>query len=630
MAEEIAYKVSVDTGQGGKSLKDLKKDFKDAQDELKGLTEGTKEYEAQMKKIEALNKALTPISKTLKDLKTDFKDAQAELSLMTVGTKEYVEQLKKIGDARDEIDDLNDSMKSFTGAGKIAAFSNAASGLASGFQAAAGAAALFGNESEDVQKALLKIQAVMAFTEGLKGVEGLVDSFKVLGQVIKANPIIAFATALAAVTSAAAMLYTQFSMTSQATKDLTKELEDQHATTELLSRTIKRQIDLLTAQGGSEAEIIAKKKELIQQQIAEIETSIKLHERKLQDIRDNDSIWEGTLRIVAAIQSKLGQEVQANQTLAAIQLNKQQRAKEDLEAIAKEKQDLEDLKVAVQINAIDAINADKKVTAEYLAELEKRKVARKAFDDYNKQIEAEIAAAKLEDDIKKQQKEDLAAEAQIAKNLAEMQTAQDLADFRIAQKQREEEEKQAIEKASFEATMATAEASTNAMAGLSNFLFDLKRSHLAKGSAAELRAAKKQFQVNKALAISSNIISTIMGITNALSAQSVIPDPFGTILKVATAAAVGVSGTVATAKIASQKFEGGGASAGGGGGASPSISLPSPPTIAPPSQGNTDLNPDGTIKNKSTSQSTIKAYVVETDVTKTQKTVKSIEDKAKL
>jgi hypothetical protein len=386
----------------------------------------------------------------------------------------------------------------------------------------------------------------------------------------------------------------------------------------------------LTAQGGSEAEIIAKKKELIQQQIAEIETSLKLHERKLQDIKDNDSVWEGTLRIVAAIQSKLGQEVQANQTLAAIQVNKQQRAKEDLDAIAKEKQDLEDLKVAVQVNAFEAINLNKKVTTEYVAELEKRKLAdakRKAELDALRLAQEEYEA-KVK--LKKAEDEQTEMDAYFLAEERGKKQATEIADYEIKEAERVAAEKDAIEKESFERTISTAEATTKAQGDLSNFLFDLRRSNLVKGSAAELKAAKRQFQVNKALAISQNIISTIVGITNALSATSVIPDPFGTILKVATAAAVGVSGTVATAKIASQKFEGGGGSGGGGGGAAPSISLPSPPTIAPPSQGGTDLNPDGTIKNKQSSQPVIKAFVVETDVTKTQKTVKQIEDKAKL
>lgn len=585
MATEIAYKVSVDTGEGGKSLKTLKSDFKQAQQELDGLT---------------------------------------------VGTKAYTDQLKKLGAIKDEIGDLNDTIKAFNPEGKVKAFTSVIGGLASGFQAAQGAAALFGGESKEVEKALLKVQAVMAFTEGIKGIIALEDGFKNLWLIIKSNPLGAILSGLTALAATATVLYTNFNMTSQATKDLTAELEKQKDITEVLSRAGKRQIDLLTAQGGSEREIIEVKKQMMQAQILEIETSLKLHERKLQDIRDNDSIWESTLRVAASIQSKLGNEQMAENILKAIQLNKQERAKEDLEAIAKEKEDLLDLQNNIKVLSIEKINLDKKQTEEYIAELKKRSDARKAQLDYNAQIDAEIEAAKLEDEAAKKEKE--AADEEAANLLKVEQNNQKIAqaDADWALEQQRSADRIALNKAEFEATMQTAQASTNAMASLANFLFDLKASHLQKGSAAELKAAKRRFQVNKALAISSNIISTIMGITNALSAQSVIPDPFGTILKVATAAAVGISGTVATAKIASQKFEGGGSGAGGGGGGVPSIAMPSPPSVSPPQNESTSLNPDGTVKSNKKETPTVIAKVVETDVTSSQKRVDRIETSARL
>ena len=121
--EEIALSVSVDTGNGAKSLKSLKQEFKDAQKELDGLT---------------------------------------------VGTKEYVQQLAKLGKIRDEIGDLNQEINAFNPEGKVKAFGNVIGGLASGFQAAQGAAALFGGESKALEKTLLKVQAATAFAEGIK------------------------------------------------------------------------------------------------------------------------------------------------------------------------------------------------------------------------------------------------------------------------------------------------------------------------------------------------------------------------------------------------------------------------------------------------------------------------------
>ena len=590
MAEEIAYNVSVNTGGGAKSLKELKVEFKAAQNELSGLTSGT---------------------------------------------KEYIDALKKLGGIRDDIGDLNTEINAFNPEGKVQAFGGVISGMASGFQAATGAAALFGGESKEVEKALLKVQAVMAFSEGIKGVIGLGDAFTVLGNVIKAafttNPFGVIMIGITLLASALAGIYYSLDKTSEATKSLNAELEKQKGITEVLSKASQRQIELLTAQGKSEKEILEVKKKLTEQQIFELELSLKVHKSKIRDIQDNDSLMEGVWGLQKALYEKLGQTKAAEAMDMAIQGNKRERAKEDLDAIAKEGEDLLDLQNKIKVLSAEKIVINKKEYTEHKAILDK-----KAADDlaaYNKSAELINAEADAYDKKKAQKKQDL-IDGQDAWKAAEEE--QRVIEYNNAkQKEKDDKDKHdkkiALNKAEFDSTMATAQATNDSMANLSNFLFDLKRSHLVKGSAEELKAAKKQFQINKALAVSSNIISTIVGITNALGATSVIPEPFGTILKVANAAAIGISGTIATAKIASQKFnETGSSSGGGGGGSVGSVTMPSPPTISAPDQGNTHLNPNGSVNTSSTQQSTVKAIVVETDITKTQKRVSTIETRSKL
>lgn len=90
-----------------------------------------------------------------------------------------------------------------------------------------------------------------------------------------------------------------------------------------------------------------------------------------------------------------------------------------------------------------------------------------------------------------------------------------------------------------------------------------------------LISAKKSFEIGKALSIAQTTISTIQGVQNALNAQTTIPDPFGTALKIANAVAIGTAGAASIAKIASTKFEGGKSGAGGGGGLNPNLPSPS-------------------------------------------------------
>lgn len=117
-------------------------------------------------------------AKSLKQLKEEFKETQTALEGLDASSKEYTATLKKLANTKDEIEDLNDAIKSQMGAGKFEAFSKVGSSIASGFAAATGAAALFGSKSEEVAQALLKVQAAMAFADGLKGLEGLGDAFK--------------------------------------------------------------------------------------------------------------------------------------------------------------------------------------------------------------------------------------------------------------------------------------------------------------------------------------------------------------------------------------------------------------------------------------------------------------------
>jgi chromosome segregation ATPase len=147
---------------------------------------------------------------------------------------------------------------------------------------------------------------------------------------------------------------------------------------------------------------------------------------------------------------------------------------------------------------------------------------------------------------------------------------------------KQELKKQELEsfKTNYDAQLQTAQSLTSSLSSLSDSYFYFKRKNLEKGSAEDLKQAKKQFDINKGLAIASATISGIQGVVNALSAQSIIPEPYGTVLKVVTAAAVGAAAVANIAKIASSKFDAGGGGGGGGGAATASIAIPAPPSIS--------------------------------------------------
>ena len=102
---------------------------------------------------------------------------------------EAVNAAKKVAILRDTIGDAKSLADAFNPDAKFKAVTSSLSGIAGGFGAVQGAMALFGVESDNVQKTLLKVQSAMAISQGLQSVGEAVDSFKQLGAVIKSTTL---------------------------------------------------------------------------------------------------------------------------------------------------------------------------------------------------------------------------------------------------------------------------------------------------------------------------------------------------------------------------------------------------------------------------------------------------------
>ena len=161
-------------------------------------------------------------------------------------------------------------------------------------------------------------------------------------------------------------------------------------------------------------------------------------------------------------------------------------------------------------------------------------------------------------------------------------------------------------------------AATQALTDLA-FAHQLKQ---AQGNAKKEREIrKKQFQVNKAFGIANSVIDGVQAVQKALNN----PYPLNIILAVAS----GIMATANTVKIASTKFDDGGAgvSGDGGGGAVNLGAGAGGVPINAPSNASTQLNQDGTVNSGIKDQ---KVYVVESEITDKQKSVVKIEQNAKI
>lgn len=490
---------------------------------------------------------------SVKDLKAAIKAAKDEqikaAQVFGESSKEFIEASKNVSKLKDKVEDLNDSTQSLKGSGverASAGFNQLGEGLRNldfdkvkvGLVAMKSALAAVGIG--------LIVQAVMYLVENFKELSegsGIVaKTLRGVGEVITT-----ITDYLYKFTDALGLTNSELDKMGEATvKNADKAKEA------LAGQTAEydRQIAIAKASGKSAVDLeIAKQQAIIDTNKALVEQTIAYVRQG--GILDDEKKKQLTGQLEAIQNAKNQQEVieitaekTKNDKLLAV--HKEHNAKMDAENKVWESESEAAFQREMQHIRDEQAAKDAARFAEEQAQLdlEARQVA---------QDEAMIAGT--------QERNRLAAEAKLEQDNA-------------AREKDAENQKMWADN-----SLAAAGRLTSSLSSLSDSYFYFKRKNLEKGSAEDLKQAKKQFDINKGLAIASATISGIQGVVNALSAQSIIPEPYGTVLKVVTAAAVGAAAVANIAKIASSKFDAGGGG-GGGGAATASIAIPAPPSIS--------------------------------------------------
>ena len=220
MAETLAPVVEVNIGKSKETIKGLRESISKLRDQILNLTEGTDEYNEAVNQLQADQRkldnvmALTKKTATALDgsydalvhkmalLKKEWRATNDEARRNELGKQidEINTRLKEldkstgtfvrnVGNYESALDGLSDGVKDFgtqmresmetvePTKQQFESVSNIASGLASGFAAVKGAAALLGIENTNLEKSLVKVQAAMAIAQGIGGLKGLVEGF---------------------------------------------------------------------------------------------------------------------------------------------------------------------------------------------------------------------------------------------------------------------------------------------------------------------------------------------------------------------------------------------------------------------------------------------------------------------
>lgn len=124
------------------------------------------------KEVEAFGKEVVKVADTsIEALRTQLREAKADAQRAFLefgrGSEEFQRAAARVDDLDDSIKEVNISVQAIDLEGKVEVIGRIAQGISGGFQVATGAMALFGTESEEVQAALLKVQAAIAIGQGV-------------------------------------------------------------------------------------------------------------------------------------------------------------------------------------------------------------------------------------------------------------------------------------------------------------------------------------------------------------------------------------------------------------------------------------------------------------------------------
>jgi|APGre2960657404_1045060.scaffolds.fasta_scaffold25474_2 hypothetical protein len=539
------------------------------------------------------NDATGPALQSLEDKLNAVKKRMVELAAAGKQNTEEFQRLQvEAGGYKRTIEGVEQSVDSFAKGGSraLTLMVEASQAVAAGFAIAQGAAALFGDENEDLQKAMLQVQGAMALVNGVQQVSILLTQKSVITTeaAAAAQRLYAFtlgqstvalrlfrtalvATGIGAATVAIGLLVENWSKLVKVVKDfLGIQTENLKADAEIA----QRQLELAEARGESE-------KKLQQLLMASYDARIKAaddEEEKAQLMHEKE---------VARIQyeTKLRTDAAAKRKEINDELKSMDKAATDADAA---------LRMAKIGRINDELARERALRDERLAILREEKATRDA--ELKKQFTNENDYAK--------------AYALLTEEMrAKEQTIAEESSQKILEIQNNRRQK--------ELQMAS-----QAVAALGDLL--------TAGLGQSEKDQRKAFEINKKSSIAQALINTYQAVTAALTAG-------GNPIKLATGAqfidagialAAGLANVV---KISKTQFQ---TSGGGGGG---SMSLPSgggtsstpAPVFANPQT--TMLGTDGAALNgQGQGMQPMRAYVVERDIQQTTSRVRRLSEFATL
>jgi len=519
-----------------------------------------------------------------KSFRAQFKEASQDLQRIqaTFGeySKEALQAAKNVASLKDRIQEARETVDLFDPGKRLQAVTGVVNSVAGAYAGLQGALALVGVESEDVQKQLLKVQGALALSQGVSTFLDSAKDFQRLGAIIKTQVVTAFstlrgailATGVGALAIGLGLLIANFDKVSQA---VLKAIPGLRTFANFIGNITQKVTDFvgITSQTDRALELFAK------------------------NSSNRKATYERELKVLEA---QGGQEKKISELRKKI-------VQEDINVLEAKKRNGKQLSEEENKNLAEAYNQKLVIQEGYNAKV-------KTVDEKQKsqaQLDAEQSVKLFEEE---QHRKYEAYEANEKKIYEDRTREAKNADSIIDKIQKQGEKNQMLRMDRIDKAIKGYKSTEVEITQLTE---ETKLSIIsnAVGSAANLIG--RNTLAGKALSIAQATIDTYAGASKALATY---PPPFGAIAA-GTVIAGGLANVSAIVNTQVPQFGGGGANANIGAQASAPIA----PRFTPPPATALDSASLNTISNV-----VARAYVVESDITGSQRRIKRIENAARI